>query len=296
MITYSLKKYIVIITLLLCNPLSLCPHQASIEPETQDKHVIGARWVGMFSNFLGVINHLDWCLRNDKTPVVYWIEPCMFYTGEMHNGSLNAWEYYFEPVSSATYQQNDPIDNNFPAPDGSHIYWIFNAQTQPSKSKRKDIYDRIIQPFIRLNPIVQKKVDTFFEEHMMNKHTIGIHLRGTDKNGEVKQVPPLKILAEAQRQATTDSQFFVATDEEALLELARATLKGEVLCYDSHRSHNGKAIHYYQELPMAAVGEEVVIEAMLLARCNKMVHTCSNVSTCVLFFNPELENILMSAA
>lgn len=261
-----------------------------------NKHVIGARWVGMFSNFLGVINHIDWCLRNNKIPVVYWVAPCMFYTGKSYNGSFNVWEYYFEPVSPLSYVQDDPINGQYSAPDGSHIYWIFNAETQPSKEKRLDIYTRIIKPFIKLNAIVQKKVDIFFKNNMQGKHTIGIHLRGTDKNGEVKQISPEILLAEAQKHATPDSQFFVATDDNALLEIAKTTLKGNVVYYDSHRADDGKPVHYYRpSFPMEIVGEEVIIEAMLLSMCDKLIHTCSNVSTSVLFLNPELENILMSA-
>lgn len=271
-------------------------HASAIAGISSHKHVIGARWVGMFSNFLGAINHLDWCLRNNKIPVVYWVAPCMFYTGNIYNGSTNVWEYYFEPVSGLSYSPQDIIHNDYHAPDGSHIYWIFNAQTQPSKEKRRDIYNRIIKPFIKLNAIVQKKVDTFFETQMQGKHTIGIHLRGTDKWGEVKQVSPTTILQEAQRHAGPDTQFFIATDENSLLELAKKTLQGNVIAYDSHRSQDGKPIHYFRpEFPMEVVGEEVVIEVMLLARCNKLIHTCSNVSTSVLFLNPELENILLSA-
>lgn len=260
----------------------------------ENKHVIGARWTGMFSNVLGVINHIDWCLRNNKTPVVYWVAPCTFYTGKIYNGSLNAWEYYFEPVSSLQYEAEDAIHSDYYAPDGSYINWIFNAHSQPSKAMRKDIHERIIKPFIKLNPIVQKKVDKFFDKHMRNKQTIGIHLRGTDKNIEVQQVPPLKILTEAQRKMGPQTQFFVATDDNLLLELAKKILKGKVISYDSYRSDDGNPVYYGSSFPPDVMGEEVIIETMLLARCKKMIHTCSNVSTVALFINPELENVLLS--
>ena len=263
---------------------------------TPQKHVIGARYVGMFSNFLGVLNHINWCLKNDKTPVVYWGSNCMYCTGRPYNGSTNVWEYYFEPVSELSYIPGDVIHTTYEAPDNTRIYWIFNAQTQPDKTMRSYFYEHIITPFIRLKPIICEKINSFFSHHIKGKHTIGIHLRGTDKKTEVAQVPPLKILQEAQLQAGPNSQFFIATDEQELLELAKKTLKGNVIYYDSHRSYNGQAIHYNQKFPMDILGEEVIIETMLLAQCNIMVHTCSNVSTAVLFFNPELENILLSAS
>lgn len=41
------------------------------------------------------------------------------------------------------------------------------------------------------------------------------------------------------------------------------------------------------------MGEDVLVETMLLSRCNHFVHTISNVSTAALFFNPDLEHTMM---
>lgn len=259
------------------------------------KHVIGVRPFGLFANFWTALNNLVWCVKEDKIPVIYWGDSCLYYTPEGYNGHFNVWEYYFEPVSSLTYEENDPLYNLWSAPNGYHIPYRFTRQTQPSKAMRLDIYEKVIKPFIKLNPIVQKKVNDFIENKLDGKHTIGIHLRGTDKCKEIKQVPPELILQEAQQQAGPDTQFFVATDEQALLELAKRTLTGTVVHYDSYRSPDGKSLHHEGTFPMHIIGEQVVIEVMLLAQCDILVHTCSYVSTAVLFLNPHIENILMSA-
>lgn len=283
------KKCLVVIVM--CTSI---PSYAA-KPLKQKKHVIGCMPLGLFANFGMVLSNLAWCVRNNALPVVLWTEHCLYYTGNEYNGSLNAWEYYFQPLSQASYK-GETVHTQYVAPDNSWINITFQPHNQPTKAERKKIYETLIKPFIKLNPLVQEKVDSFFDARMRGRHTIGIHLRGTDKIKETKLVDPLTILQEAQRHAGPHSQFFIATDEEALLELAVQTLPGTIIAYDSHRSQDGSPVHHDSPYPMHLIGEEVVIEAMLLARCNIMIHTdLSNVSGAVLFLNPDLENSMLMA-
>ena len=255
---------------------------------SSEKHVIGSRNCGLFSNFVGVLNHLDWCLRNNKVPVVYWDERSPYYVTEGYNGTLNAWEYYFEPVSHFFWEEGDKVDCNFIAPDRYRI-------TTYPRSRITDpqlVYKKLIKPFIQLNSIVQNKVDTFFNTHIKGKHTIGIHLRGTDRSSEFIGVPEL-ILQEAQRHAKPDSQFFIATDDNRLLELAKEILPGHVICSNSHRAYNNQPIHFNGPYHRATIGEEVIIDTYLLSSCDMFIHTYSNVSTVVLFLNPTIKNKLV---
>jgi hypothetical protein len=250
---------------------------------------------GLFVNFGLVLSNLDWCIRKHVTPVVYWNETCLYYTKDGYNGSHNVWEYYFEPVSSASYN-GEPLYTRYCDPDGHFINITFEPHNQATKAERRKVYETVVRPFIRLNPLVQEKINAFFDEHLRGKHTIGIHLRGTDKYKDVKLVDPRLILEEAQRHARPDSQFFIATDEQALLGLAIKTLQGNVITYDSHRSLDGKPLHHDGIYPPHLIGEEVVVEAWLLSLCDLMVHSDrSNVSGAVLFLNPELDNVMLAA-
>jgi hypothetical protein len=128
---------------------------------------------------------------------------------------------------------------------------------------------------------------------MEGKINIGIHLRGSDKKFEAFPVDVNLIFKKANDLAESSVnhyQFFVATDEERLLNLAKQKLKGKVIYYDSHRSKNGFAIHYTKQNG-AVLGEEILIEAQLLSKCDFFLHTRSNVATAVMFFNPYIKNI-----
>ncbi|MGC2310865.1 MAG: hypothetical protein WA432_04550 [Candidatus Babeliaceae bacterium] len=142
-----------------------------------------------------------------------------------------------------------------------------------------------------------KKVDTFYEKYMAGKYTIGIHIRGTDKVREVSQVPVDRIIKRANQEAKKhpDCQFFVATDEQALLEKAKKLLKGTVIYTTAFRSTNGQEVHHQNPLnySKAEIGEQVLIDVLLLAKCDQLIHTCSNVSCAALFFNPNMPNLLL---
>lgn len=264
--------------------LSLAPLHAG------QKLVSGDRPAGLFSNFVKTLHHLNYCQKNAITPVVYWGSTSHYYQADGWHGKTNVWEYYFQPVSELSYQPGDLIHTRFWGPDNSSID---NAPDEKIRAKE------LIDTYIRLQPWIEEKIDAFYATHFKNKITIGIHLRGTDKKIETQPVDPLLIFAKANacaaRYSPESVQFFVATDEQRLLDLAHIHLKWPVIAYDSIRSTDESPLHLSKELPKAQLGEEILIETILLSRCNLFLHTHSNVSTCALYFNPELNHILFDS-
>lgn len=258
---------------------------------SKEKYVIGCRSVGFFSNFFQVLNHLDKCEQAKKIPVVYWGSACPYYTKEGYNGSFNVWEYYFEPVSHLRYEFGDKVYTEYRASVAS------NNPACYFDKKYKLYFNSLINKYVCLKKNVRNKIDNFYTTNNMDKViTIGVHLRGTDKFIEVNPIDPLIILNKAKQIALhlkKKCQFFIATDEEKLLELAKSVLKKNVIYYDSQRSSNGKPIHYNRTFNKPLLGEEVLIEALLLSKCTYFLHTVSNVSMAVCFFNPDVKNILL---
>jgi hypothetical protein len=128
---------------------------------------------------------------------------------------------------------------------------------------------------------------------MSGKPLIGIHLRGTDKHVDATPIDPTIILNVAQELADSighSCKFFVASDEERLIKKAQEILGNDrVVFYDSRRSTNGAPVHLSGG--GAIVGEQVLIEAQLLSKCDFFLHTMSNVATGVLLFNTRLKSI-----
>lgn len=273
-----------------------------IETAPQKTMIITRAKGGLFACFFGVLNNLRWCEKKQVVPVVKWGKDSLYFEPAGYYGSTEPWEYYFEPVSDVEYSEVVMEEGTFThphdaAPDGSRIPPTFNAEYLKclEKSYRKSIHKTIVDS-IKIKPRILDKVHVFYQSHFSGKKVIGIHLRGTDKSKENK-VASIEIVCSAANviaQELPDCVFFLATDEERLLTDAKKRLKGPVLHYESFRSLNGKGIHNSRHsYSKAKLGEEVLIETLLLAKCDRFIHTRSNVSTAVLFFNPELENMLI---
>jgi hypothetical protein len=254
-----------------------------------EKHVIGcSSSAGFFSSFFAVLNHIRWCEKNNKVPVVYWDSHSNYFQPRGYKGKINVWEYYFHPVSDACYEKEDTVWRNYFAPDGSGIECrAFNGLDM---LEHKGWASEVIQKYIKINEQSKKKIDSFYQKYMQGKKTIGIHLRGTDKVKETLPVPATVILEAANKYQ--GYQFLVTTDEMKLLHLAKNVLKGKVIYYPCFRSRDGKPLHFGKHENKAILGEDVLIEVQLLARCDKILHTGSNVAVAALFFNPTIKHTL----
>jgi hypothetical protein len=274
-----------------------------VRSDTRDNHAVTDRLTketfaigcpklcGFFSIFLGAINNIAWAEYYNKTPVVYWGKHCLYYD----NGMLdmdNVWEYYFEPVSNIRYQPGNPIHALYKNPSG---YGIPCFRNEPCfEQNLRTYFHDIIERFVKIKPHIQEKIDSFYTKNMLHKTTIGIHLRGTDKWNDAKPFDVQVILNRANQLADEigECQFFIATDEERLLNLARQHLRRNAIFYDTYRSQNGVAVHTRDHKPSKyRLGEDVLIDAQLLAKCDHFLHTRSNVSIVTCMFNPDIKNI-----
>jgi len=293
--------------------------ESNVIHRKEKKFVIGyhSTAAGMFSALSGVLNNLAWCEKNGKAPVVYWgpggfgqkgkyaLQTCdaPYYQENGFNGSTNVWEYYFEPVSHELYVPGDTITCDY------YLYYKPKEILVPppindrqiceqleSRVRRKEIKG-YLDTYVKVKSNIIEKVDAFYEKHIKGKKTIALHLRGTDKVVEIAQVTTEDICRVAQEYAAKSPgcQFFVCTDELSLLRRAQELLKGNVITYDAYRSENGIPIHldYKHGQSPAKIGEDIIIEALLMSRCDLFVHMCNNVATGVMYFNPELDTVLL---
>lgn len=254
------------------------------------KHVIGSRHAGMFSNFITVLNHLNYCFKHHIKPVVYWDNSSLYYTqGYLNNP--NVWEYYWQPVSDEIYEPGDYIDTSNNSPDSNGLETnVGFIQIYRDTNLRYHMHG-IINLYVKLNSLLQSKIDTFYQQQIAGKFTVGIHIRGTDKKSEIEPPSIKKVIAAANKFAPC--QFFIATDEQRILDYAKKKLRGPVIYTNCYRTVDNTPIHYSWHQDRAKSGQEIVIDTYLLARCNKFIHTGSNVGFAVTFLNPNIESIMI---
>jgi hypothetical protein len=264
-------------------------------------YVVGVRGMGFFSEFLGALQHIRWYDRV-KHPklVVYWGDLCLYYEPNGFNNTYNVWEYYFEPITSAGYTPGEGIHHCYTAPDQ---FWITdNAAVESIDTLRLEMH-ALIKKYIKIKPWVLELVNGFYDKNMRDNIVIGIHLRGTDKGIETSPINPIDVIKTAQGYADQEHKkqpnkkivFYVASDEQRLIDFAKEQLKGTVISYDQAvRSDNGEAVHMFSKNKekepgyFAKLGCDVLVEALLFSQCDYFVHMRSNVSIVALFFNPTL--------
>jgi len=251
------------------------------------KFVIGGWPIGgMGVSLVGVLNYLAHCESANKIPVVYWPKDhSLYYCDAGFNGKRsNVWEYYFQPVSNLRYEPGDPIHPYRPG----NLLFSYHKTSQATREHANELVNK----YMKFNKIVQNKIDQFYNIYMARRRTIGIHLRGTDKGKEEKLVTPETMVKEALKHVDGKMQFFIASDEQKLLDrmnylLSKAGYK--VVYYDCYRSQDGQPIHMHKRPSYAQVGEDVLVEMALLAKCDILVHTLSNVSLIPIYFNSKLK-------
>lgn len=259
-----------------------------------NKFVIGARkGCGLFSDFFTVINNLRWAEKNNKTPVVYWGKDSSYYQDKTYNGKSNAWEYYFYPISKLSYKGDEKIFNGYEDPNGEFIFYGISDVYELNINNRI-LYNSYIKKYIKIQSNIQNRIDQFYSEKMKGKKNIGIHLRGTNKFWEVLPVNPLCILKKAKElDKNNEYQIFIATDEEKLLKFAEDFFKDKtIIYYNSQRSIDGTPLYFYKDKSNPLLGEEVLIETVLLSKCDFLLHPFSNVSYAACSFNPYIFDFL----
>ncbi len=245
--------------------------------------------VGLFSELimvLGALEHYEkWqsCyagLQVDFAAAGLYYEPA---------SGKNWWQYYFEPVvlgsgydavrSVTSVTQHDLFE------DGGIAL---------SRQRGFELIDR----YIRLQPQLRNKIDSYVHAHFQDACVVGVHYRGTDHFGSAPRVSYEQVqaaIAEAiERARPVRHKVFVATDEQAFLDYLLNLYPGEVLYREMFRSIDGRPIDVVNEDGNHKKGEDAVMDCLLLSRCNHLVRTASTLSECSTLFNPQLPQVQLN--
>ncbi|MBI2742499.1 MAG: hypothetical protein HYX48_01110 [Chlamydiales bacterium] len=193
----------------------------------------------------------------------------------------NWWGYYFNPVQFG--EMENPVV-------ASHRKIHRFHKTAFRRMSRERGYE-LIQKYIQLRPEISRKIEEYVEENFKGYHVIGVHFRGTDKKREAKRVSFDSVFNEIRlsiaKLPSDQYKLFVATDEQQFLDEISAEFKGRVLYIKARRSTDGKAVHF-EKKNQYELGEQALVDSLLLSKTEFLVRTVSNLSFCSLYFNPTL--------
>ncbi len=263
---------------------------------------------GFFSNFNLVMNHLvcsldldriraievDW--RVDASMLGRPDRECHFCFGLPEDGNL--WERLFFPLPFVPRWYYQKIRTNRYrdyALTGEEAYHLYRGDPA-----WRQTYHRAYQRFIRPRPPIEARAAEIDSKVPRQKYRVGAHVRHEGHSYELPggESPALgqyfRAIESLCDESGDDYVVFLATDVEAVVEAfserfgARLVVQAGVT---RQPTHDDPELHVDHPHPDIKLAEDVLIDALLLARCDALVHVTSNVATAVGYMNPGIRMV-----
>lgn len=278
---------------------------------------------GFFAQVTFALNQIRYCERNGLIPVVYFGRDSVDGENAFYDPSAgdNVWEYYFEPVagiSSAELMARIEDPNDFLSPGQvselsnkeladlheRNNSSIFNYPYGRNKRRGGSVawYERqrarareTIGRYLRIKPEILGEVERYTSDHFAGRPIIGAHLRGTDKGTANAATRLMRIIGPREYFPHVDrflsdhdgARVFVATDQTQYVEAFRKRYGERLIVREALRATG--AVNVFQQSGDAyRKGLEVLIDALLLARCKHLLKCTSAVGEYAVYFNGQL--------
>jgi hypothetical protein len=137
---------------------------------------------------------------------------------------------------------------------------------------------------------------------MKGYHVLGVHIRGTDKGTAsgapitMRIVKPSEYVKEIEKyfKRYPGCRLYVATDQQQYIDYMKEIYEDRIIYYLSVRSSTNKAPFQLDDGNNYKKGKDVLIESLLLSRCDFLMKCTSAVGEAALWFNPDLKSIDMN--
>lgn len=246
----------------------------------------------------GLFSYIWETMRNiftyyDYPFYIYFGKQCSYYDINIKYTN-NVWQYYFQQPSiqlMPTQQQKlCEVGISLNKQSEYRDYCIEN-NTQQGYQNKRDIYHQIINKNIILLPNIKKKIQTFYEEKLINKNVLGLHCRGTDhpqKKDMREYIPTIK------KMLKNYDCIFATSDQQSRIDFLERYFGDSVITYPIQRSNSQIPLHYGNFKNKYQKGEDILVESYLLSKTNFLLMTSgSNVNFFVRALNNKLNFIDM---
>ena len=201
---------------------------------------------------------------------------------EKINNTYNAWEYYFEKINKYSLKevynsQNVILTNNTFSNSFSHN--ILDSQ-----------FRNIGKKYLKEKKEVIKKAENFFKKKL-NSNTLAIHYRGTSYKTAANHPYPATI------EQSLDyinylihkhkfKKIFLCTEDLSFFEAMKKSFPTNLYYLDTFRSRKDNAFKIYpRKLHRYKLGLEILLEALIISKCQGFLHAITNVSMYVKYLD-----------
>lgn len=250
-------------------------------------------FAGFWSNFFVILAGIDKADRLGLTPVVDMERyPTLYSETQPIFDTLNAWEYFFEQPGGVSLQTALSL-NGYDNGGGDGVFSMAH-RIRPTLEKTKRAKE-LIRKYIRIKPHIIHDLDAILQPEI-DYNTLGVHVRGTDRRrGEGGHLTTASADVYLQTAIELDtiynfSQIFLACDELETVDMFKEVFGQRIKFCECFRvSATGSSAAHWgntSSRPMHKyfLGREVLMDALLLARCGHLLCGPSNVSFAAIYF------------
>jgi hypothetical protein len=265
---------------------------------TEDEHtlVVTAWNGGFFSHVNRVVNHLHHSLGHNgcKAVRVDWHvgeHTPLFVYGTEQDGEL--WQRFFEPLDfpNAPSAERSTWEYADLSMTGLHAYRMYKRG-----SRWRTDYGRAFAEHVRVREELRNRVDELWRDGGVVGRAIGVHFRHPEHSHECpRQIPTMDVFIAHTKKLLARAgggSVVLATDVREAVDAFRAAFGERLLVQgDVARAPVGETQYEWGAPPSIALGEQTLTDALLLARCDTLLHTTSNIATAVGYMNPRLRMV-----
>jgi hypothetical protein len=213
----------------------------------------------------------------------------------------NIWEHFFEPLPFCKFPFLLSVrTSRFKdySITGTEAYDLYK-----SGQEWRNTYHAAYAKYIRIKQHIQEKVEQIYRDYLEGNYCIGILVRNQSHKREQKtnKMPTTAEYVEKIKENLPSNDkkviIYLATDvEEVVSEFKnifgdKVIVQPNVIRSACHGKEEGDQRWYKNPSPQLKDGEEVLIDCLLLARCNVFIHTTSNIATAVGYINKNIRMI-----
>jgi hypothetical protein len=280
----------------------MCPAQplgaTDRSPPIFEEHtlVVTAWNAGFFSHINRVVNHLHHSLGREGCAAVRveWHaseDIPLFVYGTARDGEL--WQHFFEPLAFPKAPRIKRITSAYAdlSMTGLHAYRMYKRG-----SGWRSAYGRAFAEHVRVREELRRRVDELWQELGGARRYVGVHFRHSGHSHECpREIPQIDaVINRTRRQLKGEglAAVVLATDVREAVGSFREAFGDRLLVQpDVARAPAAMTQYDWGLPPCTALGEQALIDALLLARCDVLLHTTSNLATAVGYMNPRLRMI-----
>ena len=239
---------------------------------------------GLFSNLTFIINHLKICEQFNFIPIIDMENFTTIYNEkEKIDSSYNAWDYYFKKLNKYNLKE---------------IYKSKNLILTSSKFQPSMYYNMLDKKIknnlnkIKLKKKFYFKANNFYKKNFnKNDKILGVHFRGsTYKTARRHAFPPtLEIMIKTIDHLIKKknyTKFFLVTEESNYLKIIKKKFGNKCIYFPSYRMEKIDSFQIYpRKKHRFKLGEEIIIETLLLSKCHGLTYVKSNVISAAKMFS-----------